>query len=115
MTVVGALPGRLDITARIGSPIDILVPVLQDDGTAADLTGWTAKAQVRESNAAGAALLHEFSVAIGTGTVTLTATGAQTAAWSWFRAPWDLILLDASSVPAPVVAGWITAYPRITR
>ena len=110
----GRLPDRLDITARVGSPIDFDVPILQDDGTVADLTGWTAQAQVRENRNFGAALLHTFTVSVGVGVVSVSATATQTAAWSWRSAPWDLILLDSSSVPAPVVAGWVTVYPRIT-
>lgn len=115
VTTTGSLPDRLDITARAGSPLDLLIPVLQSDGTGADLTGWTAKAQIRDSTAPGASLLHEFTVSIGAEGVTLAATADQTAGWAaWFRKPWDLVITDSSGVPAPVVAGWITAYSRIT-
>lgn len=119
MTAIGTLPQRLDITARVGSPITIAIPVLQADGTAAPIAGWTAQAQIRTPGVGIAStLLDTFGVVLATGLATITATATQTAAWETWASrfvPWDLVLTDTLGVPTPFRAGWVTVYPRISR
>ena len=109
---LGAPPARLDVDVRAGEPIDFSVPVLDAAGVALSLTGWTGAAQVRAS--AAGPLLHAFTVALGVGEVRVTATGVQTAGWTWRAACWDLVLTDPFGVSTLLVAGWVWLYPTIT-
>ena len=85
----------------------------------ADLTGWTAAAQVRVSWP-GPDVLHEFACVVEAAAVRITATAAQTALWPqlWptLRTVWDLVLTDPGGNPAPaLVGGWLTVLPTVTR
>lgn len=112
---VGHQPDRVDIVARVGAPLNFVVTLLP---SGVDLTGYTVVAQIRENVIPAAALLFTLTTVIGSGTVTVSATAAQTALWSSWpgaRAVWDLVLTSSGGVPTPVAAGWITVYPRVTQ
>jgi hypothetical protein len=74
-----------------GSTWGIIIPVVNPDGTAATLTGWAARGQVR-AFVASSTVLFEWSVAAGNATisgsnVTLTVDAATSAAWVCPRRP----------------------------
>jgi hypothetical protein len=84
-----------------------------------DLTGWSARAQVRTAPAPGGQLLAEFSVALVGAAVTVTATGAQVAGWaaSWRHEDgvWDLVLVDpGGTARSPLVGGRATLHTYVS-
>lgn len=102
-----------------GDEFDIRVPALDSDNAAVDLTGYTAKAQVRRSEREP--LLHEWSAAeenltIDGTDVVLHMLADQTSAWQWDDA------LVSVEVYAPITGkvrvlaqGPIHALPQITQ
>jgi hypothetical protein len=100
-----------------GETYDIRVPVLDDDEQPVDVTGWTAKAQVRRSEREP--VLHEWTGStiecVGT-EVVLHVFAAQTSAWSWDNALVSVeIYAPITGAPRVIAQGPIHALPEITR
>lgn len=100
-----------------GDQFDIHVPVLDEDGVAVDVTGYTAKAQVRRSERED--VLYEWTGALieCTGTeVVLHVLAAETSAWAWTDA---LVAIETyapiTGAPRVIAQGPIHALPEITR
>lgn len=112
-------PAATDIEWWIikGETYDIHVPVLDDAEQPVELTGYTAKAQVRRSE--HETVLHEWAGAdiecIGT-EVVLHVIAAQTSVWTWTDA---LVAVEVyapiTSAPRVIAQGPIHALPEITR
>ena len=66
-------------------------------------------------DAPDAAVLHTFTLTLDTGTVRVTATSAETSAWTFFTAPWDLVLTAPSQTKTVHAAGWVRCYPTLSR
>lgn len=84
-----------------------------------DLTGWTARAQVRTAPAPTGELLANLTTAVVGATVTVSATGAQVAGWaaSWRREDgvWDLVLVDPGGIArSPLVGGRATLHTYVS-
>lgn len=109
---------------------DITVALTVVDASGAPITnptGWTAKAQIRTYP--GGPVLFEWntSPSAGQGTATLTynaitgittlsliATKAQTALFTWGSAMWDCYLTTPGGLTACVVEGTVAVNPAIT-
>jgi hypothetical protein len=102
-----------------GDQFDILVPVLDSDGVAVDVTGWTAKSQVRHSETE--AVLHEWSLDEGNidcavDGVTLNVLASQTSAWTFTKALVSVEIYEPiTNKPRVIAEGVIRALPEITR
>ena len=102
-----------------GDSFDIRVPALDEDNVAVDLTGYTAKAQVRRSERDP--LLHEWSadaenLAIDGTDVVLHVLSAETSAWQWKDALVSVEVYAPITNAARVLAqGPIHALPEITQ
>lgn len=109
MTTLGAHPARLDLYVHPGDPVDFSVPVLDDDGVAADLSGWTATVT---ATAADGALLHTFTTAVAAGQVEASATPAETGAWAWqvYAARLVVTATPPAGSPTTLTVGWIRLY-----
>lgn len=89
--------------------------------TPVDLTGYTARMQVRASAAADAVLLdlttENGGITLGTtdGTVTCTATATQTAALTFGTGVYDLELVDGSGVVTRLAEGSVCLSREVTR
>jgi hypothetical protein len=86
-------------------------------GSAVDLTGYTARAQVRVRPAAPE-VLHEWSTEAGTITLTGSTVALSTAdseTWTWTRGVYDVHLTDFSGRTEVVVRGSVVLVPGITR
>lgn len=112
-------PAATDIEWFIikGETYDIHLPVLDEDDVAVDVTGYTAKAQVRRSERED--VLHEWSGAtiecVGT-EVVLHVLGTETSAWGWTDALVSVETYAPITGAARVIArGPIHALPEITR
>lgn len=101
----------------------LLKPVVWKDGAGAavNLTGYTAKMQVRQS-ASAADVLLELSTTNGnlvltplTGTVTMVFSATTTAAITWRRGKYDLELTSSDGTVTRLIEGEITVSREITR
>ena len=81
-------------------------PITDADGQPADLTGWTAIAQVRERESPTSPLLHEFTAAVDVAAsrVTVSWTAEESLAWTWWQGSFDVILVDDAGRPVQVLA-----------
>jgi hypothetical protein len=108
----------VDWSVLKGDSFDLVLAVLDASNVAVDVTGWTAKAQVRRS--AADPLLYEWSAAEGNLTisgdeVTLNVIGADTAAWGWSAARISVEVTDPDGKPSTIAYGTIRALDEITQ
>lgn len=81
--------------------------------------GWTVRSQVRE-RASSPVVLHEWSTAAGNAAVVasavqLTITPAQSTAWTWSRAVYDVEVTSPAGATYRVAGGRIVVSPEVTR
>ena len=108
ITTIGGEPARIDIELRAGEAVDFTVPVFDGADAEQDVDGWTIIARVTTDR--GATTLHTFTVATDDEDIRISATGAQTAAWSSWPVPsarWSLWLTPPAGEPYPFAAGWV--------
>lgn len=91
------------------------------DKRSRNLTGYTAKMQIR-ATAAATAVLQELSSVNGKislggnlGTIDLHLTALETASYSWSTAVYDLELIAPSGDVYRLVEGGVTVSPEVTR
>lgn len=86
-----------------------------------NLTGFTARMQVRSSITAPAILLELTTengrVSLGTsnGKITLILTAAETAAFAWITGVYDLEIIDVAGKVTRLLKGTVAVDPEITR
>lgn len=112
------MPLRADLRIRQGATWSVTVPVLAADNTPANLSGYTAKAQVRDGYTAETAL-YEWTVAagnltLGSGQIVLSVPAATSAAWTWRLGRWDLELTAPNGDVTPLIEGSVLVDPEIT-
>ena len=101
-----------------GADYTTTVTVSDSSGSALDLTGYTAAAQIRktyESSAATVAFTVAFASDRTTGQLDLTLTGAQTAAVTQGRYVYDVLITSGAGALTRVVEGISTINPRVTQ
>ena len=101
-----------------GADYTTTVTVSDSSGSALDLTGYTAAAQIRktyESSAATVSFTAAFVSPRTTGQITLTLTGAQTAAIDSGRYVYDVLITSGAGALTRVVEGITTINPRVTQ
>lgn len=92
-----------------------------DDGTPVNLTGYTARMQVRQGYSAQDALLEattengRLQIVGASGQVTLTLTAEDTGAIDWRRGRYDLELVAPDGTVKRLVEGVISISREITR
>lgn len=90
-------------------------PVQNDEGTAMDLTGWSALAQVRPM--LGGPVLHEWSTdtdSIVLGPNGLTLKVADSESWSWSGGRYDIHLTDPSGRTQVIARGTVVLDRGVT-
>jgi hypothetical protein len=116
-------PGVLDLNCYQGANFDYTL-TWQSGGSAVNLTGYTARMQVRESyDASGSALVSITSgtgITLGgtAGTIALALTATQTAALDGtpnIQAIYDLELVSGAGYVTRLVEGRFYIYPEVTR
>ena len=101
-----------------GADYTSTVTVTDGTGSAYDLTGYTAAAQIRktyESSAATVAFTVAFASDRTTGQLDLTLTGAQTAAVTQGRYVYDVLITSGAGALTRVVEGIAQINPRVTQ
>jgi hypothetical protein len=90
-------------------------------GTEVNLTGYTARMQVRQSKASDTVLLELTTangrIALGgaAGTIDLTLSATVTAAITWKRGLYDLELVASNGVVRRLLEGEVTVSKEVTR
>lgn len=124
MSSVTASPdgsGTVEIAVDQYADWQLTVTVQNSDGTAKDLTGATAKFQVRDNPGDEIALLTLTSPSAGVtvdgaaGTIEVTQTGDQTGAYTWETGAFDLLLTYSGGTRERVLRGTIRVDQAVTR
>ena len=99
-----------------GTTFSVTITVTDDTGSARNLTGYTARSQIRKSYSATANIAFTANVANAVdGTVTLDLPSATTANIKAGRYVYDLILTSNTATVERIVEGIVTVYPDVTR
>lgn len=104
-----------------GSRFHLTFRVL-DNGSPADLTGYTARMQIRPS-VSDATVLAEYTTAnnmlvINTGdsTVTIAVPSSETEAYTgWVTGVYDLEIVSSTNDAIRISEGWVKVTPQVTR
>jgi len=87
-----------------------------DDGTLFDFTGWTAKAQIRQTPSSATALEITTSINTSTSVITISLTAVQTATLTATNYVWAMELTQtATSKVVRLVEGGVTVSPEVVR
>jgi hypothetical protein len=114
------MAGRYDFACEQGATFSRVVTYQGSDGVAVNLTGYTARMQVRETAESGTILLdlttENGGIALGgsAGTVTLTATATQTAAIAAGEWVYDIELVNGATVTR-LLQGCFAVDAEVTR
>lgn len=100
-----------------GSDFAVEWPLFQADGVTlldASVGGWTARGQVR-AYVEAPDVLYALAPVPGNGKLTLAIPAADSTAWAWRKAVWDIELIDPSGNPGRVDSGVVVVLPEVTR
>jgi len=87
-----------------------------DDGTLFDFTGWTAKAQIRQTPSSATALEITTSINTSTSVITISLTAVQTATLTATNYVWAMELTQTStSKVVLLVEGGVVVSPEVVR
>jgi len=100
-----------------GADFSTTVTISDSSGSALDLTGYTALAQVRKTyeSTTSTAFTATFASDRTTGQITISLTDTQTSTLDHGRYVWDLLITDASDNKTRVVEGIATVNPSVSR
>jgi hypothetical protein len=117
-----ALGNRYDLEIKQGATLSLVATWKDSAGTAIDLTGYTARAQVRATYDSSSTILSltsgagDISLGGAAGTVTITVsatvTAALTAPWAGV---WDLELASGGGVVTRLLEGAASVSPEVSR
>lgn len=121
--------GTYSFTIEQGTTVAKVLTWKDGSGTAINLTGYTARLQVRPTQISATinwdATTENGAIALGgaAGTITLIASATVTAGWTWTiptgqtkpQGVYDLELIDGSGNVTRVIQGTITLDPEVTR
>ena len=122
--VAGPTAGKLNLTIQQGATFSVQLTYKAGSDTASaaavNLTGYTARLKIRptwSSDTVHVSLTESDGIALGgsAGTITLSRTPAQTAAYTWRDGVYDLELETPLGVVRRVVEGKVLIVPEVTR
>lgn len=106
-----------------GATVDRTLTWENEAGTPYDITGWTAKMEIRERE--GGTVYATLTTTDGTivlggvaGTIRLLVDAATTAAWTWKSGVYDLLLTNPSPTPdqtTRLIGGPAILHPGVTQ
>ena len=103
-----------DITIKAGADYTIDFTYAEDDETPIDLTGWTAEAQLRETDTAPDAV--DFSCSVDSAGVHLELDHDETAALRYAVGCYDVFITDPGGTSrTPLIRGQALIVPGVTR
>lgn len=116
------MSNRYNLNIDQGATLSVVATWKDSNGTPVNLTGYTARLQVRNDFAAGSAVLslttENGGIALGgtAGTVTLSAAATATAALSApYVGVYDLELVSGGGVVTRLLEGTANVTPEVTR
>jgi len=115
------MANRYNLEINQGATFSLTATWKDSTGAAINLTGYTARLQIRESYASTTTIVSLTSgagITLGgaAGTITIViAASATSALTSPFSGVYDLELVDASSVVTRLLEGAATVSPEVTR
>ena len=87
-----------------------------DDGTLFDFTGWTAKAQIRQTPSSSSALEITTAINAGTSVITISLTANQTATLTFTNYVWAMELTQTiGGRVIRLVEGGVVVSPEVVR
>jgi hypothetical protein len=111
---------RLDLRVYQGSRFELPVDV-KENGAVKDLTGYTARMQIRPSKES-AQVLADYSTANGaitinpaTGRVTVVAASAVTDAYTWVAGVYDMEIVTSGGEATRILEGRVSLSRQVTR
>lgn len=109
------MPSNADISIYQGDDWTGIVGVVNEDGTPADITGYTAKAQIRRSIAdTDPVVVVEITAIVASPLVNLSIPHTQTVALSGMYV-WDLQLIGPTGGITTILKGRAKVDPEVTR
>lgn len=105
---------KINIVIDQGTTFTASFQVLADDGTALNLTSYTAASQMRKTYSSSSYVAFSTS-ANSTGYVTLTMNSNTTANLEAGRYVYDVELVSPSNTTSRVAEGLVTVTPQVTR
>lgn len=113
-----SLAGVYDFSIDQGSTVVVPIVWKDSDGSPIDLTGYTARMQLKTSYSASPALsltsTSGISLTTTTGEITITMTATQTASLSAVTYLYDLELVSSAGVVTKLIKGQIQVLPEVT-
>jgi hypothetical protein len=106
----------VELTIEKGATFSSLITVNDDQGLAQDLTGYTARSQMRKSYYASSK--HDFTVSITsplTGALSMGMSAANTSNISPGRYVFDVEIENVSGDVTRIFEGIVTVLPNVTR
>jgi len=114
MTTVGAIPAAVDLAVYQGDDFGPLtLTVTNPDGSAANLTGATFKAQIRSAPGA-ATVLASFTTSVATNVITLTMAATDTLTLP-AGAAWDCQMTTSAGKIQTLAAGQVKTTADVSR
>ena len=114
MTTVGAIPAAVDLAVYQGDDFGPLtLTVTNPDGSAANLTGATFKAQIRSAPGA-ATVLASFTTSVATNVITLTMAATDTLTLP-AGAAWDCQMTTSAGKVQTLAAGQVKTTADVSR
>jgi hypothetical protein len=106
---------RSDLSIYQGDDYSAIVTVRNADGTPADISGYTALAQIRRAPAdADSVVVQTMTTVVASPNINLSLTNAQTQALTG-RYVWDLQIISSTGAITTILAGRVTVTAEVTR
>ena len=110
------MPARADLDIYQGDDYEATVTVSNEDGSAADLTGYTAQAQIKGDIAdIPTSLTVNIGTSISSPIISLLMPSVITQAIPHGTFAWDLQIKDSSGVITTLLAGYAKVQGDVTR
>ena len=110
---------RYHLRISQGATFQLTIPVLDENGNPASLSGMTARGQIR-AHAAATTILHEWTMldaglAFDGGNVVLSVPAATSSAWTFRTGSYDVELIDGDGDITRLIEGHVIVHPEVTR
>lgn len=111
-TVIDGRPAAVDLNIYAGDDLVLNIDVTDNAGAAFDLTGYTAKAEIRATATDPTAVAFTTGLTANTITLTLAAADSATAP---AKGVWDVQVTSAGGAVTTLAGGRVTTYPGVTQ
>lgn len=111
------MAAKANIVIDQGADFATTVTVTDNDGNVVDLSGYSARGQIRKhyTSSTSVSLSFTFATPRSSGELSLSLTNAQTANMEAGRYVYDVELISSANVVSRLVEGIATVTPEVTR